>query len=442
MFKPKEPPIIISIGGSLIVPNGGLNSEFLRHLNVFIREQVDRGRKFFLVTGGGQTARHYIEAGRTVIGNIKNEDLDWLGIHSTRLNAHLLRTIFQDIAHPRIIENYEKPLKNWKEPVVIGAGWKPGWSTDYDAVILARDYKANVVINMSNIDWIYDKDPKTHKDARPIKKITWDEMRGLVGQEWIPGANAPFDPVAAQLASDLKLTVILTNGNKFGNLRKIIEGEAFTGTIMTPFKIDASFYDREYYMGQKGGTPFKHTKSLWGKFFQNMANFYRAFLIWVFLRPKTALDVGCGTGYLVKWLRFFGIEAKGVEFSQAALDLALPEVKKYVQKADITALPFQDGQFDTVITFDVLEHMERSKVKRAVGETARVARKYILHKIYTTENLYMVYFHGRDFSHLSVFPKSYWKNLFSQFDGISLLRGSFLKLPSFFETIFLLRKKS
>lgn len=437
----KEPPIVMSIGGSLIVPNGGVNYEFLAKLNQFIREQVKKGHRFFLVSGGGTIARQYRDAGRFVIGDVTDEDLDWIAIHATRLNAHLLRTIFQDIAHTRIIENYDKKLKNWKEPVVIGAGWKPGWSTDYDATILAHDYGANVIINLSNIDWIYDKDPKKFKDAKPIKRLTWEEMEELVGTKWKPGINAPFDPIAVQFAKKLGLTVIVTNGTDFKNLEKIIEGDAFRGTVIMPFKIDASFYDRDYYLGKKGEFARAHYDSFLGHIIHALANYYRAFLIKVFLKPKNCLDVGCGTGQLIKYLRRFGIEAYGLEISKHALELAEPEIKPFLKKGDIVNIPYKDNVFDLVLTFDVLEHLERSKVKKAVAETIRVSKKHILHKIFTRENLWIKWFHGRDFSHLSVFSKKQWQKIFMSFDVVSILRGSFLKLPSFIETVFLLKKK-
>lgn len=229
----QEPPIVISVGGSLIVPNGGIDTNFLIKLNRLIRDEVVKGKRFLLVAGGGKIARHYRDAGKGVIGNVTNEDLDWLAIHATRLNAHLLRTIFQDIANPRIIENYDHKLEDWKEPVAIGSGWKPGWSTDYDAVILARDYGANIIINMSNIDWVYDKDPLKFKDAKPIKKITWEEMEKLVGDKWTPGFNAPFDPIATKLAKKLKLTVVIANGNDFKNIQKIINKDSFNGTVIS-----------------------------------------------------------------------------------------------------------------------------------------------------------------------------------------------------------------
>lgn len=227
-------PIIISIGGSLIVPNGGPNVDFLQKLNAFIREEVALGKKFFLVAGGGKLTRHYQDAVQDVIHNISDEDLDWLGVHSTHLNGHLLRTIFVDIANPRMIQNYEKKLTEWNEPVVVAAGWKPGWSTDYDAVLLARDYGAGLMINLSNIDWVYDKDPKKFPDAKPLKEIKWQDMEQFVGNRWSPGLNAPFDPIASQLAEELGLTVIVANGNNFENVKNIIEGREFTGTKISP----------------------------------------------------------------------------------------------------------------------------------------------------------------------------------------------------------------
>jgi uridylate kinase len=440
MFQSKEPPIILSIGGSLIVPSEKVDSAFLAKLNEFIREKVKKGKRFFLVAGGGKTARHYRDAGKEVVGDMTDEDLDWLGIHATRLNAHLLRTIFQDIAHPRIVENYDRKLINWKEPVVIGAGWKPGWSTDYDAVVLARDYGAHLILNLSNIDWVYDKDPRHNKDAKPIKKLTWEDMEGLVGTEWTPGINAPFDPVAAQLAKKLGLTVIVTNGLDFENLEKIIEGEAFKGTVIMPYRIDASFYDREYYTGKKGAYRIAGFDTVFGRVVHALSNFYRALLIRVFLNPKNCLDIGCGKGRLVKYLRMMGVEAYGVELSKHALEMADPAVKSYLRQGSITDLPYDTGEFDVVVSFDVMEHIERIKIRKAVEESIRVSRKYVLHKIYTQENLWITRFHAPDYSHVSVFDRKYWQKLFNELPNIAVLRSSFFRLPGFIESIFLLKK--
>ncbi len=229
----KSKPIIISLGGSLVVPNGGIDTEYLTSFNIFIRNKIAEGWRFFIVVGGGTLARHYIDAGKKVIGELSDWDLDWLGIHSTHLNAHLIRTIFRDIAHPRIINNYEKKIEDLKEPLVVAAGWKPGCSTDFDAVTLAHDYGANTVINMSNITTVFDSDPKQNPDARPIHQMKWEEFEKLVGTVWKPGSNLPFDPMATKLAKDLGLKVFVI-GKDLDNLMKILDGNDFLGTVITP----------------------------------------------------------------------------------------------------------------------------------------------------------------------------------------------------------------
>ncbi|HSX28891.1 MAG TPA: UMP kinase [Candidatus Saccharimonadales bacterium] len=232
MHESKE-RFIISVGGSLIVPPGGIDTAFLSSFGELIREQLAAHpqRQFFLVTGGGYTAREYQQAGQEVVGHeLPADDLDWLGIHSTRLNAHLVRTIFRDIAYPRIIKDFNV-IQKISEPVVVAAGWKPGWSTDYIAVLLAEDYKVATVINLSNITQVYDKDPKLAKDAKPLDHLDWETYRGMVGEVWTPGLSTPFDPIAAKKAAELHTKVVVMNGS-IENLQNYLEGAKFTGTVL------------------------------------------------------------------------------------------------------------------------------------------------------------------------------------------------------------------
>lgn len=226
--------ILFSVGGSLIVPPGGINIPFLSGLNTFIRNQLalHPDSQFFLVAGGGSTARNYRDAGRETVGHkLTNEDLDWIGLHATRLNAHLIRTIFHDIAHPHIIRNYEI-IRKAPEPVVIAAGWQPGWSTDYCATLLCEDYGIDTIINLSNITKVFDKDPNVYKDAKSIDHLNWKEFRAMVGDKWIPGMHAPFDPIAAKKAQELGAKVIVMSGDDFPNIKRYLEGKKFVGTVI------------------------------------------------------------------------------------------------------------------------------------------------------------------------------------------------------------------
>lgn len=220
---------IISLGGSLIVPNE-IDTKFLRNFRSIIDSQVRRGHKFVLITGGGRTSRRYSEAAKQ-LGELNPDDLDWLGIHSTRLNGHLLRTIFRKSAHRRIITNpnQHEPAS---EPIIIAAGYRPGWSTDYVAVLLARQCRADIVLNLSNIDYVYDKDPNKFKLAKLIKTISWHNFRKITGNKWDPGFNGPFDPVASRLAEKLKLRVVVMNGKNLKNLKNFFSGKKFKGTVI------------------------------------------------------------------------------------------------------------------------------------------------------------------------------------------------------------------
>lgn len=233
-MKNEREKIVISLGGSLVVPDGKINTKFLSEFNRFIRKKIveNKNRQFFIVVGGGMVARHYRDAGKEVLRHeLTSDDLDWLGIHATRLNAHLLRTIFRDLAHPFIIKHYDI-IRKVTEPVVVAAGWKPGWSTDYDAVMICEDYGIDAVFNLSNIDRLYNKDPRKFPDAKPINKISWREFQLLVGKEWIPGMNSPFDPVASAKAKELGLKVIILKGDDFKNLDNCFKKKKFVGTII------------------------------------------------------------------------------------------------------------------------------------------------------------------------------------------------------------------
>ncbi len=221
--------VVISLGGSIIVPDE-INVEFLKGFKRLINDFVDEGNKAIIVCGGGKTCRKYQNAAGK-ISNLRNDDLDWMGIHTTRLNAQLVKTLFLGDVHEVIIHNPNDKV-NFKEKVLIAAGWKPGWSTDYDAIRLAHNFNVKTVINVSDVPYVYDKEPKNNHDARPIKEMSWKDLRKLVGDKWNPGLNVPFDPIAAKEAEKLKIKVIII-GTDLENLKNLLEGEEFNGTVIS-----------------------------------------------------------------------------------------------------------------------------------------------------------------------------------------------------------------
>lgn len=228
MNKQKSQTIIISLGGSIIIPDE-INVKFLKDFKKLILKYVKRGRKFIIIVGGGKICRAYQNAAQE-ISRISNKQLDWIGIYATHLNAYLVKEIFGAKA-VGIITDLEKPI-NTKKPIIIGAGTKPGWSTDYDAAVLAKYYKAKTIINLSNIDYVYDKDPNKFKNAKPFENLSWKDFLKLISKKWKAGLNSPFDPIASRLSQKLGLEVVMLKGINLGNLEKFLKGEKFKGTVI------------------------------------------------------------------------------------------------------------------------------------------------------------------------------------------------------------------
>ncbi|MBI3033460.1 UMP kinase [Candidatus Woesearchaeota archaeon] len=218
--------IIISLGGSVIVPEE-INVSLLKEFRGLVYDVVAQGFRVAIICGGGSTNKKYNLAA-TKITKVADEDLDWIGIKATKLNAELVRAIFGKDAYG-VIDNPEDSIKTDKQ-IIIGAGYEPGCSSDMDAVLLAQNLGAKKVINMSNIDYVYTKDPQKYKDAKPIQDISWEQFHALIGDIWTPRLNAPFDPIASKKAKELGLEVAILNGNKLDNLKQCILGKPFTGT--------------------------------------------------------------------------------------------------------------------------------------------------------------------------------------------------------------------
>jgi uridylate kinase len=213
---------VISLGGSLIAP-AGVNTAYLAEFKKLAEEHLirDENRKLILVCGGGALCRDYQKAYRELMGNARDEDMDWIGIAATHLNGELVRRLFRQWCVEDLITD-PTAVSVFAGRVMVAAGWKPGFSTDNDAVIL------------SNIAKVYTDDPKKNPAAKPLDSVSWAGFMKIIGDEWIPGKNTPFDPTAARAAAESRIRVIFADGRDIGNLKSILEGGAFVGTTIGP----------------------------------------------------------------------------------------------------------------------------------------------------------------------------------------------------------------
>ncbi|MDA3822886.1 MAG: UMP kinase [Bacteroidales bacterium] len=223
---------VLSLGGSIISPDN-IDVEFVRSFTKAVSEYLeeDSNRHLIIVTGGGAPARVYQHAYKTIVKEPIADLLDEIGIAATRLNAALIRAAFSSYCDEEVVTDPTAEIA-FTSRVLIASGWKPGFSSDTDAVYLAKRFGAKKVINLSNIAKVYTADPKIDPTATPIDHITWKEFRLMVGDTWIPGKNVPFDPIASKKAESHGLKVICADGRNIENTIHILKNEKFVGTVI------------------------------------------------------------------------------------------------------------------------------------------------------------------------------------------------------------------
>ena len=223
---------VISVGGSIVAP-GGVDVDFVSSFVSVFRSRLGRNpqERIALVVGGGSTARTYQEAARDLAPATSADILDRIGIAATRVNAEVVRAAFGDLC-PDPVFTDPTAVEGFAGRVLVGGGWKPGFSTDNVAVRLAETLGAGTFINLSNIRQIHTADPKVDPDAVPLETITWEGLIRIVGDEWVPGRNTPFDPIATKRAAGLNMTVIVADGRDLRNLEALLDGKPFVGTTI------------------------------------------------------------------------------------------------------------------------------------------------------------------------------------------------------------------
>ncbi|MFN3528083.1 MAG: UMP kinase, partial [Candidatus Altarchaeaceae archaeon] len=184
--------IVFSIGGSLICPDE-IDENYLREIGNFLKE-ISNEHKIYVVVGGGKIARKYVNVARKFNSNEFLCDL--IGIYATRLNAFMLISALNlnYIPYESIIE-----ASRSNEKIVVIGGTHPMHTTDGVAAMLAENVNADLLINLTNVDYVYDKDPRKFKDAKKFEKMNYDELIEIVSKgEMMASSSNIIDLVAAK----------------------------------------------------------------------------------------------------------------------------------------------------------------------------------------------------------------------------------------------------
>jgi uridylate kinase len=223
--------IVISIGGSMINPEGKPDSVFLKNIAKIIKSSKER---FGLVTGGGSSARAYANAAREL--GASEYEADEVAVISTRQNAQILILALEKEG----IEVEKKAISDFTEAkcskaqVVVMCGTIPGITTDTDSVLLAEAIGAKKVINLSNVDAIYDSDPRKNPKAKKFDSLSYDELISLAAtnDKRAAGTNFVFDMLACKLIARSKIETHFVSGKDLNQIKAAIDGKKHSGTVV------------------------------------------------------------------------------------------------------------------------------------------------------------------------------------------------------------------
>lgn len=211
---------VIKIGGSLSIDEDGPRLEYFKKLIPVIKK-LDREHQLILSIGGGKFIRKYYSAIEKL--GLSRDEMEWIAIELLRVNVRFLAFLLD-----------KKPIYTLEElnensSGVIG-GIKPGRSTDANAAYAADVIKADYFIKLTDVDGIYDKDPKKHNDAKHLEHITFKDL-AKYAQEGRPGSYGVLDKLAVETIVKCKIKTIIMNGSEPGNILKAVKGEKI-GTVI------------------------------------------------------------------------------------------------------------------------------------------------------------------------------------------------------------------
>ncbi len=221
--------IVIKIGGSLLFSKD--NEIDIEKIQQFcqIFTNVNHSGSHVIICGGGRIAREYINAVRAFHGN--ETFCDILGIEISRINSKLLISSFHDLSYPLVPKTLEElSLALLHGKIVVMGGIQPGQSTTSVALEVAEFIQAKELVILTDVDGIYNKDPKKFTDAKLMKNLSYVELQDIIlnsskNNQAAAGEYRIFDAVSLQILKRSNIKVLVMSGKDLKEFEKYLKGE-------------------------------------------------------------------------------------------------------------------------------------------------------------------------------------------------------------------------
>jgi len=233
-----EENFVLKIGGSVMYDNTlNVNTNLLNKVKDWYENERKNYKKVAMVVGGGSLSR---DMQKRISGSVGGEEsLHNIAMSVTQTNAAVLQGYLgdMDIFLPKTLGNAYEFLMEESQKTLLSGGLKIGWSTDMDAALYADILNVKTVYKISNIEYLYESDPKTNASAKPILDISWEEYFKLFsitdGDNHQANENIPIDVNCAQFCSKKGISFFICGG------KNLVENERIqdilgNGTLIHP----------------------------------------------------------------------------------------------------------------------------------------------------------------------------------------------------------------
>jgi uridylate kinase len=231
---PQKKRVVIKLSGSIFRLSDKNGQDYNDYYNTFkqysdVLINLTNNVQPIVIAGGGSIARLYINFARKL--GLDEASLDLLGIAISRLNAKLLIASLGNYAYPDVpmsLDDIGRFVESNK--IIVSGGLHPGQSTNATSALIAEKTGASEFINATDVNGIYDSDPRKNNNAQLFEKIEVNKLLNMLLKESsMAGEYDLLDIVALKVIerSKIKTKVILSDPT---NISNTIQGRNYIGT--------------------------------------------------------------------------------------------------------------------------------------------------------------------------------------------------------------------
>ncbi len=216
-------------------PRSGLNHTTIRSIAREVAAAAHLGAEIAIVIGAG----NIIRGERAAEAGVERAAADYMGMLGTVINAMALQDAMEkegihtrvmtaiamsEVAEPFIRLRAIRHLEKGRVVVLAGGTGNPFFTTDTAAALRANEIRAGAVLKATNVDGVYDRDPRRYPDAKRYSRVSFDDC--------IRNNLRVMDQTAFTFCKEYDIPIVVFDIAQPGNIRRVVQGDEI-GTVIS-----------------------------------------------------------------------------------------------------------------------------------------------------------------------------------------------------------------